>query len=132
MKYGLYVKIFENKQKQKDLRMIYTEDFEWIRMRDKAKKYFSLLQFSFQLDVFLLCLALISACAMIVYPEITILKYLTLTLSATIFAICIIFNSIVLLKYNRYKNWQKEYESTFEYLKQMSEIIERGEKKNDL
>ena len=31
-----------------------------------------------------------------------------------------------------YCNWQKEYESTFEYLKQMSEIIERGEKKNDL
>lgn len=132
MKYSLYIKIFENQQKQKDLEMIYTEDFEWVKTREKAKKYINLSQFCIQLDLILVCCVLMSACAMIMHPEIIFLKALTLALGVTSLIFCIIFNSIVIIKYNKYKNWQADYEKTYEYLNQISKIIEKREKINDL
>lgn len=133
MKYGLYIKLFKDQQNKTDLEMIYTENFEWVKARDKANKYSRLLSFCVQLNMLLLCCVLMSASAMVVYPEILFLKALTFALSATSLIFCLIFNSVVLIKYNRYKNWQAEYEKTFEYLDQMAKIIEKGKtKKNDL
>ena len=134
MKYGLYVKIFKDEQGKKDVEMIYTENFEWVKRRDKSKKLLQLLEFGIQFSLLLVFLDIIFLCLMTVNYDIYFLKECTLFLCLLTILFTIFFNGINLIKYQKAKKWQKEFEETYEFIVQMAQLIEKRErrKNNDI
>ena len=134
MKYGLYVKIFKDKEGKKDVEMIYTENFEWVKRRDKSKKLLKLLEFGVQFSLLLVSLDIIFLCLMAVNYDIYFLKECTLFLCLWTILFTIFFNGINLIKYQKAKKWQKEFEETYEFIVQMAQLIEKRErrKNNDI
>jgi len=125
MRYNLYVKIFTNERGEKDLEMIYTENPNWVKQRDKARRSAHLLEFSIQLAMILSSLAIMALCATINFPEIIFLQALTISLSVTTLIYILFFNTVIFIRYQKLKNWQIEYEKTFEYLRQIAQILEK-------
>lgn len=132
MKYDLYVKIFEDEKGEKDLKMIYTENFDWVKQRDKAQKSAHLLEFNIYLCLLLCSFTLMALCAFIVYPEILFLKALAIAFAITTLIYALTFNTVILIRYQKLKNWKIEFETTFEYLNQMAKIIEKRRTLNDI
>ncbi len=122
MKYNLYVKAYKTRFNKRSLKIIKTENYDWVNKKynnEKAKENF---EFYITLNIALTSiLALLNIAYITMFLDNLFLQAFIISLGITIGIYNLIFCPILVMQKLKYKYWQQDFELTDEYLDQIKE-----------